>query len=450
MKKVLIIAYHFPPDSQVGGIRPAKFAKYLPEYGWEPHILTVKDKFYESTDNSRLNEIASVPVTRTSIFVTLMDIILYIKRLFLRSPQKESLNITASPQNGAELKQRSDSFIKRVLNSLLESPDKHVGWLIPAVWAGLKIIRKEEIDVILTTAPPATVSMVGLALSYLSGVKLVTDLRDPLTLHIAKAKSHQTLLSIKIEQWLENKLYQRSSIVTSATDRHTNFFTNCYANQYPEKFHTIWNGFDSSDFKDLASKTKTNKKFTINYIGSFYGTRNPDYFLQALHRLIVNENIKETDIQVNFIGAVAHTQNGTTKDIVAKNKLEHCVNIQGQIPYKEALNKMREADVLLLLAPADMNYYSVPAKTFEYIYANNNILCLTSDSATGDFIKKVECGKIADFFSVKEIEQRLKEFYNEWTSNKLKTNNSKIGVFERKQQTKVLADLLATLDETKT
>ena len=447
MKKVLIVAYHFPPDAQVGGIRPAKFARYLPEFGWQPYILTVKEKYYEQTDPSRLKEIKGLPVTRTAVFITLMDIILFIKRLLPFSNHKKQPDKTDSATPATNSATKDDALIKRILNSLLESPDKQVGWLIPAVWAGLKIIRKEKIDVILTTAPPATVSFIGLALAYLSGKPLVTDLRDPLILHIEKSKSHQTWLSVKIEQWLENRLYQKSAMVTSATDRHTDFFKNVYANQYPDKFYTVWNGFDSNDFKDLPAKTTANKKFTINYIGSFYGTRNPHYFLQALHLLVTNNVIDKTELEVNLIGAVEYTQDGATKDIVAANQLEYCVNIQGQIPYKEALNKMREADILLLLAPADMNYYSVPAKTFEYIYANNNILCLTSDSATGDFIKKVECGKIADFFSVKEIEQCLQEFYTDWKNNKLKTDNLKIKTFERKEQTKVLANLLSSLGE---
>ena len=42
MKKVLVISYHFTPDAAVGAVRSAKFAKYLPQFGWEPIILTVE------------------------------------------------------------------------------------------------------------------------------------------------------------------------------------------------------------------------------------------------------------------------------------------------------------------------------------------------------------------------------------------------------------------------
>lgn len=47
------------PTQAVGALRPLKFAKYLPHYGWEPYILTVKPTYYESLDQSRLNELPS-------------------------------------------------------------------------------------------------------------------------------------------------------------------------------------------------------------------------------------------------------------------------------------------------------------------------------------------------------------------------------------------------------
>ena len=52
MKKLLLVAYHFLPDAEVGVIRPAKFAKYLPEFGHEPYVITVKDRYYDGITNN--------------------------------------------------------------------------------------------------------------------------------------------------------------------------------------------------------------------------------------------------------------------------------------------------------------------------------------------------------------------------------------------------------------
>src|SRR3989442_15801640 len=61
MRKILIVSYHFPPDASVGGMRPAKFAKFLPQFGWEPIILTVKERYHSLTDQSKLKNLDSMP-----------------------------------------------------------------------------------------------------------------------------------------------------------------------------------------------------------------------------------------------------------------------------------------------------------------------------------------------------------------------------------------------------
>ena len=80
MKKVLIIAYHFSPDAEVGGMRGQKFAKYLPLYGWEPLILSVDEKYYPLRDPVRNNSI-NCEVFRTKVFWSLREVYLKIKVL---------------------------------------------------------------------------------------------------------------------------------------------------------------------------------------------------------------------------------------------------------------------------------------------------------------------------------------------------------------------------------
>ena len=40
MKNYLLISYVFPPTGGVGAQRALKFAKYSPEFGWRPVVLT--------------------------------------------------------------------------------------------------------------------------------------------------------------------------------------------------------------------------------------------------------------------------------------------------------------------------------------------------------------------------------------------------------------------------
>ena len=57
MKKILFISYYFPPLGGGGVQRSLKFIKYLPQYGWDPIIISSKGLISNTIDNSLINEI---------------------------------------------------------------------------------------------------------------------------------------------------------------------------------------------------------------------------------------------------------------------------------------------------------------------------------------------------------------------------------------------------------
>ena len=78
MNKVLIITYYWPPSGGAGVQRWLKFSKYLPEFGWEPVILTVDPEYaaYPVTDDSlAANMPLSVKVIKHLLLIILGFII---------------------------------------------------------------------------------------------------------------------------------------------------------------------------------------------------------------------------------------------------------------------------------------------------------------------------------------------------------------------------------------
>src|SRR5437660_10228195 len=63
MRQVLIVAYYFPPIGGIASIRAASFAKYLPEFGWEPTVLAPADTPHPPDPS--LDVGGQVTVTRT-------------------------------------------------------------------------------------------------------------------------------------------------------------------------------------------------------------------------------------------------------------------------------------------------------------------------------------------------------------------------------------------------
>jgi len=429
-------------------VRATKFARYLPDYNWKPYVLTVDTSDVSNADISRLKEIEGIPITRTNTWPTVLDILVTLKKKLGFNQTKESHHTSTF-----KVAQTSDSLplqttrpaILRILDSIFESPDRHIGWFFPALIAGYKIIKKENIDVILTSSPPPTTGLIGLALSLLTGKKLITDLRDPLILHERKSPDRRTFLSDKMESCFENALYKRSYRVVSATARHSNHLKEQFQLLPSEKFVTIWNGYDSSDFAHIQKHEKNIEQFTISYLGSFYNARSPKTFLQALSSLIKEKAIPRDKISINFIGDVFSTEGKPTQEIVSENQLENCVTLIKRMPYKQALEMMSKADALLLIAPDSMNYYAVPAKTFEYLHVNTNILCLTGDSATAELLMKLKCGTLANPYEIDDIKKGILTMYNNWvkSDSQHETQSVDISEYERKRQTEILSTLIS-------
>ena len=167
MRKILIVSYHFPPDASVGGMRPAKFAKYLPQFGWEPIILTVNQHYHPLTDPSKLKDLGLGPrVYRTRMLPRPGRLYLALKtRVRKAAPGPASIPVTASPFSHRGVL----SSIRRALVSLECLPDDKQMWIPAAVPIAAKIIRHHNIDSLLTTGPPMSCHVIGLLLKAVTG-----------------------------------------------------------------------------------------------------------------------------------------------------------------------------------------------------------------------------------------------------------------------------------------
>ena len=52
MKRLMMVAYHFPPLAGSSGIqRTLNFVRHLPRFGWEPLVLTAHPRAYTRTSD---------------------------------------------------------------------------------------------------------------------------------------------------------------------------------------------------------------------------------------------------------------------------------------------------------------------------------------------------------------------------------------------------------------
>ncbi len=423
MKKILMIAYMFPPAGGIGiagAQRVLKFAKYLPKKNWQPIILTVKPSSYESylaMDPSLDSKVSpDLPVIRTSVFRGLTWILKKKKRVMdvLRpkpvSKQVQAVRVSPVVHNVSKgwFQTIKDSF-----TDLFEIPDEEMGWFVPAVWAGVKSVRRQQIDLIYATGRPWTAFLIGRMIKGLTGKPLVVDFRDPWMTNPFRI-SYSTMKD-RVEAYLEQMVVSGADMLIANTETLRAEFLSRFPDEDPSKFVTVSNGFDPEDFKAEESHLdmKRPNVYTMTHTGFLYGKRDPQEFLKALQQLIESKRIEADKIRVQFLGAIDLAYDLET--YLRTLHLESIVTLHDHRPFQEALQFLKGSDGLLLLQPGTAT--QIPSKLFEYIGLGKPILAICpAKSATEDLMKENNLGRVVQPESSQEIAEGIAALYKQWSA----------------------------------
>lgn len=372
-KKVLIVAFHFPPQAGSSGVlRTLKYCRYLPESGWLPTVLTVHPRVYDQIDEGQLGEVPSqVKVIRAMGFDTRKHL-----SLAGRYPQYAAL------------------------------PDRWVTWCLGAIPAGIREIRKNKANVIYTTFPVASAVLIGYLLHRFTGVPWVADFRDSMT----EDNYPRDPLVRRVYRWLEKKAVRHASRLIFTARSTRQMYLQRFPDLAPEKCLVISNGYDEQDFSTLSQPAIADQDATVRvqHSGLIYPEeRNPVPFFQALARLKKEDRIRAGWFSVD-LRACGHEER--YREIVAQLEIEDLVRFLPALPYRQALEDSNQADALLLLQGASCDH-QIPAKAYEYVRLRKPILALTSQ--TGDTAALLnECGgaTIVDLDDPDAIYQALPAF----------------------------------------
>ena len=407
MKNALIISYLWPPSGAVGAIRPTKLAKVLNLHDWKTVIVPVKERYYEQLSEASKEQGCNETVIRTMCLGNPRLLYVWMKaRLFkLRGREKE---FTASILRGSVESQvpGTDSFLsasRRICLSLLYTPDEHQGWLPFAIASSLRLIKRGSIDCIISTGPPFSSHLVGLAVKKLTRVKWIAEFRDPWVGNEQRPSVLRTNLSNILNQKLEAAVVRNAARVVCVTPAMTEHYRKAYSSLPSDKWVTITNGFDRQDFEDLGSMRR-HEKFTISYLGSLVYERSPTDLFRAVGELIRDQAIPGRDIAIKLIGKCRYAEGRAVEEMAAEQGIKDIVEVIDSVPRHEALKEMVRAHALLLLA--NEQTLQVPGKAYEYLAAGGKIIAITEEKgATADFIRRVG-GHVAlpnDYMSIKRI-----------------------------------------------
>jgi glycosyltransferase involved in cell wall biosynthesis len=207
VKKLLIVTYYWTPAGGPGVQRWVKLSKYLSKLGYQCYVVTVDEHYasYPATDLSLQKDIdASIKVTKTKSFEVL--------KIFSSLFRKEKVPYAGIPDKNKM------SFVGRMalyIRSNFFIPDARVGWNHYAIQACEEIISQEKIDVVITTSPPHSTQLIGLALKKkFKNIKWIADLRDPwIDIYYYEKLSHTKWAKQK-DLRLEKQVLEHADAVT--------------------------------------------------------------------------------------------------------------------------------------------------------------------------------------------------------------------------------------------
>lgn len=428
MKKVLLITYYWPPAGGAGVQRVLKFAKYLPLYGWQPVILTVKNPDCPVVDNTLINDIPNECIIyKTS---SLEPFELYKKFTGKSSSEKIPSDVLTNDKNQS----LTERFSKWVRFNLF-IPDAKIGWWFKAINEAENIIKKENIDIVFSTAPPPTTALIGKSIAKKFNLKWVADFRDP-WLEIVH---YQNVKRLGITKYIDSKLEKSvlrnaDALVTISQD----ILDLLQSKVNNSKGYVIPNGYDESDFN--YERKQVDNSFIIAYTGVITKTRVPYTFLKAVKTLIYSDGF--TDIKIILAGNSCSEFN----EEINNNKLTKFFVSKGFVPHHESTNILLSSSILLLVidkVPNNMGFLT--GKIFEYLGSKKPIFAVGPvQGEANKIINETNSGVMVDYNNFEETYNALKNMYYNWKEGKNPYTHN-VEKYSRKKQTEELSKIFNKL-----
>ncbi len=380
--KLLLVTLYFPPAGGGGVQRPLKFASHLPALGIETHVLAPDDPKWVHQD-------VDLPLPTQA----------WIHRARYLGPRSRRLADELHGRGGLDLALRRASSVGRRL--LL--PDENVTWNATAIPKAISIVRREGIDVVLTTSPPGSVHLIGAAVQKATGAKWVADLRDSIVLHPHRsAEGAGARAKQKARAGVARLVARQADAIVAVSEA---IAEETLAIEPRGRVVTIANGSDFDDFAGLAYSR--GDRFRLTHAGSFFGKRDPKPFLRALAESGLE------DITVRFVGDFRPGD----REFMESLGLGDRVEVIDYVPRRESLRLQRDSDALLLLIPeaGGLGRGVLSGKVFEYLAAERPVLAVVPpDGAAAELVRETEAGLVAGPDDVPGIRDALLELHSRW------------------------------------
>jgi len=418
-RHVLVVAYYFPPMGLSGVQRIAKMVKYLPAYNWHPTVLTVHPGGYFAYDETLLDELnhPDITIVRTASWDP--------TRLF-------------SPGRTVSLPGEADRRRWAGLSQFLFVPDNKIGWYPVGLRAGMKCLKDQPFDAILSTAPPYTCHLLARRLSIKSKLPLVVDFRDDWVGN--PRHRYPTPLHRWVNEWLEHRVMKRAALglAINRPIQESLVARNSRAGFAP-RVEVLPQGYDPADFEQ-ATRTGKGEKMRFLYTGIFYDAQTPDFFLRAFQAFLEAHPERKEQVEAVFVGLLPESAKVLIKDL----GLSEQVRYEGYCSHRETVDHLVFADVLWMTIGRRPGAEGISTgKLFEYLGSRKPILALVPEGAAREALRPYGAAHIVEPDDLEAITEGIHSMVEAWDRGALPEGEpAEVEMYDRRKLAGRLADLL--------
>ena len=435
MKRVLVVTYYWPPSGGSGVQRWVKFAKYLPQEGWQPVIYTPENPEYTAIDHTLEAEIPhSVEIIRRPITEP-YDIY---RKLMGKGASTDMKTLTAGASGGAvtEISSGRKSFKQRLslwIRGNLFVPDPRVGWVKPSVRFLKKYLAEHPVDVIVTTGPPHSMHLIGQRLHKELGIPWIPDFRDPWSRMYYLKHLPMSARTWRRLRAMEQSVLDDCSTVLAVTP----LVQEEFQAQTKTPVAMITNGYDGGDFDQAV---EPDGFFNVVHTGLFAADGNPLNLWKALGLKAWADADFKAALRLRLVGKVDRE----VYDAIAEAGLKDNVIDLGYRDHLTAVREQLAATVLVLPLRNDPEYRPIlPGKLFEYLASRRPVLGIgQEDGAMARVLADTGAGVTAGWDNLEAMRDFIDTAWERHKAGGIPPVEGDIARFSRRNLTRELAALL--------
>ena len=359
-KEILYLSYHFPPYSNILSNRATEFSKRLIKSDYKIFVVSAKNNKNAPIDKKLLKAVDSP---------------------FIKIFQIYNLSFSSS---GMVSSVKKISFLKELFNIFL-----FFHWLPLSFVKSCQIIRKNNIKIIYTSAPPFFSLVLGYLLKKIFKIPLITEYRDPWSDN-PYFLGNVSEFTKKNYNKIDKKVLKTSDAIIAISEGLKEYLIEIFPSVVQkEKIFVLPNGLDISSPLTTDAILPPTSEIVLTFTGKLYGLRDLKPLIKIVSSVKNLGKLEDVSLKINIFGRYNFEY---LSNLIQKYKVTEYFSLNGFIPRNDCLKKISKSTLTLHIGE-NFNYPTISFKVWDYLSMRKKIIYLgREDSFTARFLKENELG----------------------------------------------------------